>query len=144
MIDFEMASMNAIHGVFPNAIVQGCSYHLSQSIYHKVQNSGLQFDDQNNPDLNISIRMLAALAFVPLDDINDAFETLAEFMPEAAQSVADYFEDTYIGRPHRRGRRPPVFPQPMWNVKNRVEGGLPRTNNHIEGSQQTPNILLTF
>ena len=77
--------------------------------------------------------MLAALTFVPLDDINDAFETLAEFMPEAAQPVADYFEDTYIGRPHRRGCRPPAFPQAMWNVKNWVEGGLPRTNNHIEG-----------
>ena len=54
-------------------------------------------------------------------------------MPEAAQPVTDYFEDTYIGRPHRRGHRPPAFPQAMWNVKNRVEGGLPRTNNHIEG-----------
>ena len=55
MIDFEMDSMDAIQGVFPNAIVQGCFHHLSQSIYRKVQNSGLQFDYQNNPDLNISI-----------------------------------------------------------------------------------------
>ena len=55
-------------------------------------------------------------------------------MPEEAQPITDYFEDTYIGRQQRRGRRhPPPFAHGMWSVHNRVEQGLPCTNNHVEG-----------
>ena len=48
--------------------------------------------------------------------------------------MMDYFEDTFIGRPTRRnGRRAPQFPISLWNVHDRVEEGLPRTNNTVEG-----------
>ena len=133
MIDYELASMNAIQEIFPDAIVQGCLYHLSQAIYRKVQHHGLQVAYQNNCDLSLSIRMLAALAFVPVNDIVHAFEELSDIMPEDARPIVDYFEDTYIGRVQRRGRRLPLFPHAMWNVKERVDHGLPRTNNHLEG-----------
>ena len=55
-------------------------------------------------------------------------------MPDEAQPITDYFEDTYIGRLQRCGcRRQPPFAHDMWSVHNRVEEGLPRTNNRIEG-----------
>ena len=77
--------------------------------------------------------MLAALAFVPVDDIVESFEHLAASMPDETQPITDYFEDTYIGRLQRHGRRQPPFAHTMWSVHNRVEEGLPRTNNHVEG-----------
>ena len=134
MIDFEIASRNALQDIFPDATIQGCFYHLSQAIYRKVQSIGLQQEYQTNLDLSLKIRMLAALAFVPVDDIVESFEHLADSMPDEAQPITDYFEDTYIGRLQRRGRRrQPPFAHDMWSVHNRVEEGLPRTNNHIEG-----------
>ena len=136
MIDFEVASKNALglQEVFPNVRIQGCFYHLSQAIYRKVQSTALQQEYQTNEDLNIKIRMLTALAFVPVHEIVESFEHLADSMPEEAQPITDYFEDTYIGRQQRRGRCcPPPSAHDMWSVHNRVEQGLPHTNNHVEG-----------
>ena len=72
---------------------------------------------------------------VPEERVTDAFEELGEDMPEECQPVVDYFEDTYIGRPHlrTRRRRPPTFPHSMGNMHQRSEEELPRTNNSVEG-----------
>ena len=134
MIDFEVASRNALQEVFPDVRIQGCFYHLSQAIYWKVQSIGLQQEYQTNEDLNIKISMLAALAFVPVHEIVESLEHLADSMPEEAQPIIYYFEDTCIGRQQCRGcRHPPPFAYDMWSAHNRVEQGLPRINNHVEG-----------
>ena len=55
-------------------------------------------------------RMIPPIAFVPLADVVGAIETFADYLP-AEHDPFDYFEDTYIGRPNRRGaRRNPFFP----------------------------------
>ncbi|KAG7172063.1 hypothetical protein Hamer_G001048 [Homarus americanus] len=68
--------------------------------------------------------MLPALAFIPQDEVVDAFETLQETIPPEADPVIEYFEDTYIGR---------RFPVSMWNIYDRVAEDLPRSNNSLEG-----------
>ena len=45
----------------------------------------------------------------------------------------DYFEDTNIGKPHRRCRRSPIFDIDIWNVYSRVLDDLPKSNNSVEG-----------
>jgi hypothetical protein len=40
--------------------------------------------------------MLPAIAFCPVADLVDAFETLAEDIGDDYQGLLDYFEDTYI------------------------------------------------
>ena len=47
--------------------------------------------------------------------------------------VLDYFEDNYIGRKRRRVRANSPFAHAVWNVHERAEQELPRTNNNIEG-----------
>ena len=55
--------------------------------------------------------MISALAFVPTADVVDAFDALSAVLPNELQEIMDYFEDTYIGRPDRRGvRRAARFP----------------------------------
>ena len=79
--------------------------------------------------------MLPTLAFVPLADVVESFETLQENAPEEMMPLIDFFEDTYIGRLHRRGqtRAAPFFSIDIWNVHGQVENDLPRTNNSVEG-----------
>ena len=52
------------------------------------------------------MRMLSALAFVPVSDVVAAFDSPYEagmFIDEVeVQPVLDYFEDNWIGRPQRR------------------------------------------
>ena len=57
-----------------------------------------------------NVKMLAALAFDPLNDVVNAFDTVVAQMPEQLDPIIDYFENNYIGVMHRRGKRPPRFP----------------------------------
>ena len=76
-------------------------------MYRKVQEAGLQQRYQADADFSLAVKMLLAIAFCPVADVVDAFETLAEDIGDDYQGLLDYFEDTYIGRPDRRQRRDP-------------------------------------
>ena len=80
------------------------------------------------------MKMIAAIALVPSFDVEKSFETLCEFLPPETYPLQDYFEDTYLGRSCRRGRRrEPLFGMELWNLYNRTTDELPRTNNAVEG-----------
>jgi len=129
-----LKKLNAVGEVFQAVIIHGCFYHLTQNIYRKIQSAGLQERYQNDDDLSLSLRMLPALAFVPTIKVIHAFETLQDSMSEELAAVTDYFEDNYIGPLRRqRQRASPTFAINFWNVHDRVENELPRTNNAVEG-----------
>lgn len=133
-LDFERAAINAVRESFPDAAVNGCFYHLAQSVYRRVQSSGLQDRYSGDEAFSLSVRLLPALAFVPPEHVIEAFEMVQEILPPDAEPISDYFEDTYIGRIRRaRQRGNPKFDIPLWNVFNRVDADLPRTNNAVEG-----------
>ena len=100
---------------------------------------GLADEYLNNANAWLVIKSLCILAFLPCDEINDAFEELQDVvehdttLPDAMAHVMDYFETTYIGRRRGRGRQQPRFPKQSWNVRERTVMGLPRTTNKIEG-----------
>ncbi|XP_066963162.1 uncharacterized protein [Macrobrachium rosenbergii] len=133
LIDYEQAAKSAIEEVFPNATIKGCFYHLSQSIYSKVQYEGLQSKYQTDANFALQIRMIPALAFVSPDTVIEEFETLQETLPPETDPVIDYFEDTYISRKRRHARRTPRFPVSTWNMYDLVVDDIPRTNNSLEG-----------
>ena len=133
MVDFEIGARIALLRVFPDRN-KGLLFPLVPvCVYRKVQEAGLQQRYQADADFSLAIKMLPAIAFCPVADVVDAFETLAEDIGDDYQGLLDYFEDTYIGRPGRRQRRDPRFSHDMWNVYQRTLQELPRTNNNIEG-----------
>lgn len=112
----------------------GCFFHLCQSIWRHLQGLGLQQQYTNDVDFALGVRLVLALAFIPLHDLEEAFEVVTENFPQAATALLDYFEDTYLGRPSRRGpRRGALFLPITWNQWDRVNSDLPRTNNAVEG-----------
>ena len=75
--------------------------------------------EQHDGRFAMSVRCLAALASVPENDVEMAFESLIEDeeFDHRARPVVDYFEDNWIGRPRRHtSRRPPVFAIGLWNI----------------------------
>jgi hypothetical protein len=57
---------------------------------------------------------------------------------------ADYFEDNYVGRPIRGGRRRCArFSISMWNCFNRLDQQLPRSNNSVEAWNKAIKVELT-
>ena len=99
-----------------------------------IQSVGLQVQYKDDEDFAHNVRMLAALAFVPEPDVINAFEDVSEDFPLDAQTVIDYFEDTYIGRLCLGCyRQVPLFELGLWNMYNQTLHDLPRTNNAVEG-----------
>ena len=137
MCDFEKGFHNAIQQVFgAETSVVGCLFHLGQCIYRKVVDVGLRESYVNDEETRLFCKMLTSLAFIPEADVIAAYEALMDSMPaENLEPLTDYFEDTWIGRPQRRGRqrRNPSYPISVWSIYDRVIDGLPRTNNSVEG-----------
>ena len=93
---------------------------------------------ESDDDVRGFIRCLPALSHVPPEDVIDAFETLADTMPniQHVDEVISYFEHTYVRGRRLRGRvenyAPPLFSH-IWNQHNAAAAGIARTNNSCEG-----------
>jgi hypothetical protein len=88
------------------------------------------------------------LAYVPENKVIDSFESLisTDFYEKNQNSLTEllnYFEDTYIGRPNRKGhRRPALFDISIWNCYELIQKDIPCTNNAIEGWHNRFNSML--
>ena len=136
LIDFEIATKNAITSAFPNSSIAGCFFHLGKSVWKKVNNVGLREKYVSEENVRTLIKMMTCIAFLPTYDVIRGFEAIRDLenYDECLDIVFDYFEDNYLGRPMTNNRRRrPKFPLSWWNVYNRVQMDLPRTNNSVEG-----------
>ena len=61
----------------------------------QFQTSGLQERYASDEAFGLAVRLLPALAFVPPQHVVHAFERVQENLPAEAESISDYFEDTY-------------------------------------------------
>ena len=137
LVDFETAAINAIRNVLPQTDISDCFFHLSSNLWKHIQRAGLQKRYMNDPQFGLQLRMIAALAFVPPQDVVNSFDERCVVIrcqyDGDDDEVLDFFEDTYIGRFRRNApRRPPLFPIKLWNMFNRTAEELTQTNNNIE------------
>lgn len=88
----------------------------------------------DNVDFALSVKMITALAFVKIDDIDKVVDELVEYLPDELQNLLNWFEDNYIGRKNisKSGRKSVLFPQILWNVHDRVIIDQDRTNYYAE------------
>ena len=100
---------------------------------------GLKKRYPEDKPFHLSVKKLLALAFVPVPDVIQAFELIADDLnDDDGEELLDYFEPTWIGESKRRrtGRKKDEFPIELWNVYDRICTNLPRFNNSIEGWYQ--------
>lgn len=144
--DYETAVMQAASAAFPGVTIAGCLFHLGQSFWRKAQNVGLmeEYKKEENEELRAQFRSLIALALVPTEDVEDAFNSLNDDVIDDLKIVYKYVEETYIkGRVRGRGRIRPQFPPALWNCYERTLGDLPRTTNTCEAWHRRLNTLMT-
>jgi hypothetical protein len=104
-----------------------------------VNEVGLKIDCETREDIRIPVRCLAALSHVPVDDVPEAFDLLADSMPHVdhLDEVMTYFEHTYVRGRRLRGRGdnfgPALFPVETWNQLESAADGIAKTNNICEG-----------
>lgn len=73
MTDFEQSAIQAFQIEFPGILNTGCFFHLYQSVWRKVQDAGLKQKYQNDHEFARWIRMILAIAFIPLAGVIVAF-----------------------------------------------------------------------
>lgn len=111
-----------------------------------MQHEGLQrqYNDPGDRSIKIGVHMICAIAFVPINNVQQCFEDLEAEIPEEVLPIYKYFEETYIkGRPAvaRRGRGrpaqprylPPRYPPALWSQYDATLQRTARTNNISEG-----------
>ena len=105
-LDYEIAIIKAFSNAFPNAELHGCLFHSVKNIKHHLSSEHLIHRYNTDSDFALQTRMISALAFVPISNIEnviDVFRGLNEIdnkpnIDESLLPVLNYFEDSYVGR----------------------------------------------
>ncbi len=148
--DFEQTVFNAVRHVLGEHVDwHGCFYHLTQSMWCKIQELGLTNVYRENDEIQHFCGMIDGLAFLPVDNIEEGLGHLRGRVPEALEPLLNYFDATYVSGTYRRIQRPPGpgddgnpaivvrhipprFPPTLWNVRAITMDGGNRTNNFCE------------
>ena len=137
VVDFEMAFLSACKAVLPNIQFVLCFFHLAQRIQRNCDRLGLRQALKQDLKLRTRMKMLKALAFVPVEDVAVCFDLMcAKFNWGKLSKVVNYFEATYLGNIRRTGtglrRAAADYSPKFWNQFERTKSGLARTNNQVE------------
>lgn len=152
--DFERAAINAFGAQFPESQINCCYYHLQECNYSHLQQLDINFDGvttkmsnlyQKKPDFAIDMRLFGALAFVPIDDVFSVFDLVVNYLQEKYSDKVNeyivYFQNTYIGQMVGLSRANALFDRSLWNLHNSVQIGDSRTNNSVEGHNNSLRLL---
>ena len=73
---------------------------------------------ENDAEFKLWCKMVTALAFAPIQRLNEAFvellNSISEQFANELQIILDWFEDYYLGRERQGRRREPMFPPTIW------------------------------
>lgn len=140
MTDFELAAINGIVSSFPEILTFGCNFHFNQCLIRKVKRFGYTKDyNQEKSQFQMHIKMLAALAFVPVHKVFEAFDLISAKFDEKYEDLLNSFDNEWVGTRDRRGKiTPGRFQIQLWNQY----GKDIRTNNSVEGWNRSFNELM--
>jgi hypothetical protein len=98
MADFQTAVHSSIREVFPDINTKGCFFHFTQSIWRKVQATGLQIPYRDNDDVKTLVRRAAILPLIPLASVEDVcFQAIEDRdntdITQLTQPFTDYVTD---------------------------------------------------
>lgn len=143
IVDFEAAYITAFKEVFPAVDLHGCNFHFAQALWRRVQQlPTIRRNYVGNPLYAVQIRMIAALAHVPEDKMQEYYELLvaSPFFVSHREELADflmYFEQTWLGWTTSEGeKRLPRYPLRLWGCHTMHQENLER-----EGGGSTTNIV---
>ncbi|KAF0988924.1 hypothetical protein HZS_196 [Henneguya salminicola] len=136
-IDFEQAAIGSFRTTFPNCAIHGCLFHLTKNMRRKLSDEGLLRRYNTDHDFALAARMIVAFSFVPIEEIDVAFEALETEIGKDFIPILNLFEDVYIGRQNcNRTRRSALFPPHMGSVYERTVNREDRTNNYVEAAHR--------
>jgi hypothetical protein len=105
--DFEKGLINSIVNVFPNTEINGCLFHFGQSVWKRIQHSGLTSLYRSNKSFKIGVKMMILCAFIPPSDVRKSYFMIKNWMIDNISEKVDvffeYFEQNYVGGFEEKG-----------------------------------------
>ena len=84
LVDFELTAINSFSLNFPGTQIKGCSFHLAQNFWRKIQELGLKARYQQDSLFALQVRIIPSLAFsTPTDVPNLSSELFSTHPPES-------------------------------------------------------------
>ena len=137
-MDFESAAINAVLECLFNSVVKYYLFHFSQSLWRRIQESGLStmYANSENQMFKDSVLRFMALPFISEEELLDIFKDLVQKSSNILEGFVSYLGKNYIGT-YLNGDIwivcTPRFKIHTWNTYNSVFSGLRRTNNVVKG-----------
>lgn len=135
VVDFEIATHNAVRKIWDNITIIGCRFHLTQSWWRKIQKLGLscQYKDKNS-EIGNWLRYCFGLVFLDPNLVSDFFVfELLEIKPndDRLTAFADYLVDHYISDEA-------TFPPHIWadasSALNKTTNACESFHSHLNNS----------
>ena len=121
LVDYEKAAINVAHEIFPNAIITGCRFHLSQAWFRWIQQDKelLKHYLDELSEIGKWLRTFFGLSFLPPDMMDDAFLLLQEIKPDAVcDRFSDYILTNYIGDMSAADFPPTLWARAVTNTRD--------------------------
>jgi len=142
--DFEIGAIGAYKEIWMLLEMLGCFFHFGQAIFRRLCDVGLKQEYSENQELRNWFRCMQALAYIPLERIEDVYlhlidESTILFKEKVYEKVSEwieYFFNTWFSD----GVDGPVanFPRESWN---HFENNGPRTSNNGEANKKFKNVV---
>ena len=95
-LDHESAALKAFQQIFPDTNLKGCDFHFNQCLIKKVPEFGLMKANRGNSSVRKCIQLIAALAHVPLERMNDGWLVAMEECPLTEYPRLEKYNDYLI------------------------------------------------
>jgi len=144
IVDFERSVDLAIVSIFGEHVhVEFCFYHLTQSIWRKIQPVRLPNMYETNDDFRLFCGQIDAFVFLLVDEVTDGIIHPKDTAPEKAKILLEYFDSTYVSgqlrsRRHHDGlglifwRTPRTFLSYRWHMHEVTIADQLQINNICE------------
>jgi hypothetical protein len=76
----------------------GCFFHYCQALYKKIQSLGLSTAYLDDEDIRLACRSAMALALLPVEHVEEAFQLLKENSPEEMVEFFEYYQKQWLKR----------------------------------------------
>lgn len=136
-LGLEQTGLEAVRSFFSNCTIMCSLYHLKKEIKLKLREEHLLDFYNTDPKFALTTRMIVALAYVPINDLETALDALIAEVSVELIPIVNWFKDKYMGRYFIQQNKPTaVFAPENWSVFEKTLLNQDYKHNYVEATHR--------